>query len=70
VSKRILAAALWFASLSSAGGFAEVFFNVPAEIGGFLGIAAAVVVLLDPTGHPWGRRRRPTAHFASRARTA
>ena len=65
MTKRILAAALWFASLSSLGGFAEAFFNVPAEIGGFLGIAMAILVVVDPTHHMWRARQRSATHMRS-----
>jgi len=70
VNKRILAAALWFLSLSSLGGFAEVYFGVPADLGGYLGIAAAVVVLLDPTGRVWRRRAEAAAQLNSAAQAS
>ena len=70
MNKRILAAVLWFAALSSLGGFAESFFGVPADLGGYLGIAAAIFVVLDPTGRAWGKGRRSLAHVSSVARTS
>jgi len=69
VKKRVLAAALWFAALSSVGGFAEAFFGVPADLGSYLGVAAAIFVLVDPAGYAWGRRRAG-AHLTSAARTS
>jgi hypothetical protein len=65
VNKRIVAAVLWFVSLSSLGGFAEVYFGVPADLGGYVGIAVAVVVLLDPSGHVWRRRSHAAAQLKS-----
>jgi hypothetical protein len=67
MKKRTVAAALWFASLASLGGFAEAFFGLPSDIGSFLGIAAAAVVLLDPSGHAWGGRRRSRAQLVTNA---
>jgi hypothetical protein len=70
VTKRILASALWFVSLSSLGGFAEVFFGVPADLGGYLGIAVAVVVLLDPSGLVWRRRGHAARQLKSAAQAS
>ena len=61
MKKRALAAVLWFAALSTLGGFAEVFFGVPSDIGGYLGIAAAVLVFVDPAGYAWGKRKGAAA---------
>jgi uncharacterized membrane protein (DUF485 family) len=67
VNKRIVAAALWFVSLSSLGGFGEAYFNVPAEIGGVLGIAVAILVIVDPTHYVWRARHRSTAAIRTTA---
>ncbi len=70
MAKRILAGTLWFLALSSLGGFAEVFFGLPADLGGYLGIAAAVFVIVDPTGRAWSKGRRSLAQLGPVARTS
>jgi hypothetical protein len=65
MSKRVVAAALWFVSLSALGGFADVFFGAPSDLGGYAGIAVAFIALTDPTGHMWARRRAAAARVPS-----
>jgi hypothetical protein len=69
VKKRVLAAALWFVALSSLGGFTEVFFGVPADLGSYLGIAAAIILIVDPARYAWGKRRSP-AHLTPAGRAS
>jgi hypothetical protein len=70
VKKRALAAVLWFAALSTLGGFAEVFFGVPSDLGGYLGIAAGLLIIVDPTGYAWGKRKASVTQMASVSRTS
>jgi hypothetical protein len=70
VKKRVLAAVLWFAALSSLGGFAEVFFGVPSDFGGYLGVAAGILVMVDGSGYAWGKRKASVTQMASVRRTS
>jgi hypothetical protein len=61
MSKRLLAAVLWFAAGWYVGAFVAAYLAVPALIGPILGFAAAAVFAGDPLGVIWTRRADPAA---------
>ena len=53
--KRAVAGLLWFFSIWVAYDLIWSLFGVPRSVGPVLGLVAAVIVVIDPTGLCWGK---------------
>lgn len=60
MTKRILAAFLWFYTGWYAGAMLAEFLSVSPALGPIIGVAAAGLIVGDPRGLIWARRARST----------